>query len=327
LFFKNINYLKVVYKEAKSYPTRYEQFIWFSKFVPIALHAPDIIHFQWARDLDFYSFFVTKLKFKAVVSLRGAHINYTPVLQPRIGELYKSVFPLVDAFHAVSEAIKVEAQQYGAQEELTTVIHSPIKPIFFENYNPKICSLKKQINIVSVGRFHWKKGYRYALDALSILKSRGVPFTYTIIGPKTYTESILFQLHDLDLVNDVKMVNHLDQDALISYLHKQDVLLLPSLEEGIANVVLEAMALGITVVSTDCGGMAEVVKPKETGWLVPVRQPKAIADAIIEFTETSENNLQRITQNAHEFVKTHFSAENSIQQFLELYESVVGHGS
>ena len=323
LLFKNHTHLKIIYKEAKQYPTFYERFIWFSKFVPIALYQPDIIHFQWARDMDFYAFFVTKLKFKAVVSLRGAHINYTPIVQPKIGELYQTIFPLIDGFHAVSEAIKIEAQQYGVLSSKTRVIHSPIKPLFFERFQPKTYSLKQELHIVSVGRFHWKKGYTYALDALRILKSNGVHFTYTIIGPKAYTEALLFQLHDLDLLDDVTLVNHLDQDALITYLQKQDVLLLPSLEEGIANVVLEAMAVGLPVISTDCGGMVEVINHKETGWLVPVRDPESIAEAIIEFTKTSEKDLHRITQNAHDFVKAHFNAEDSIQKFLELYEEVV----
>ena len=65
-----------------------------------------------------------------------------------------------------------------------------------------------------------------------------------------------------------------------------DLLILPSLNEGIANVVLEAMALGIPVISADCGGMSEVVLPNETGWLVPVRDSEAMGEAIIEFTQT-----------------------------------------
>ena len=60
-----------------------------------------------------------------------------------------------------------------------------------------------------------------------------------------------------------------------------DVLLLPSLNEGIANVVLEAMAIGVPVISTDCGGMSEVVILDTTGWLLPVRDSKAIAKGLI----------------------------------------------
>jgi colanic acid/amylovoran biosynthesis glycosyltransferase len=61
------------------------------------------------------------------------------------------------------------------------------------------------------------------------------------------------------------------------------------------------------------------VIPDETGWLVPVRDADAFANAIVEVSQTSDIELQRITQNAHDYVKKHFKAEDSIEQFLEMY--------
>ena len=69
--------------------------------------------------------------------------------------------------------------------------------------------------------------------------------------------------------------------------------------------------------------MAEVIFPNETGWLVPVRDAEALANAVQEIIKTSEVELQRITLNAHQFVKSHFNAEDSIARFLELYGSVL----
>jgi colanic acid/amylovoran biosynthesis glycosyltransferase len=130
-------------------------------------------------------------------------------------------------------------------------------------------------------------------------------------------------MHQLELEQHITLIGAMPQEDLIETLKSYDVLLLSSVEEGIANVVLEAMAVGLAVISTDCGGMAEVVGHKGTGWLVPVRDPQAIADAIVEVSETSELELQHITQNAHQFVKTHFNAEDGIRRFHELYERVM----
>ena len=174
-----------------------------------------------------------------------------------------------------------------------------------------------------VGRFHWIKGYKYALDALHILKSRGLNVQVTIVGPEIMTEAINFQVHQLQLQDQVILKPSLSQSDLRHEYKSHDILLLSSLKEGIANVVLEAMAIGLPVISTDCGGMKELVKNKETGWLVPVRDPQAIADAISDISETTELDLQQITQHAHDFVKTHFNADNSIQQFIELYKRVM----
>ena len=93
--------------------------------------------------------------------------------------------------------------------------------------------------------------------------------------------------------------------------------------EGIANVVLEAMSMGLPVISTDCGGMAEVVKHKETGWLIPMRDAKAIETAIIDFHNTSQEKLQSIVLQAHELVKREFDYDKNIAKFIALYNSVV----
>ncbi len=314
----------LLFKEVSSYTRLYDRWIWFSKFLPIVLYRPDVLHLQWARDLEFYTFLKTKFGINLIVSLRGAHINYTPIVQPQIAEIYKVAFAEVNAFHAVSEAISREAQLYGAQKERITVIRSPIQAEVFLHYASLKKESQKRFRIGSVGRFHWIKGMRYAIDACAILKDRGFDYEYHCVSSNLPTESDLFQIHQLGLEEDIKVIGQLHQDALFEHMKDFDVLLLPSLKEGIANVVLEAMALGVPVISTDCGGMREVVLPGTTGWLVPVRDAQAIAEAVIDVSTTTEEDLQRITQNAHDFVKREFFADDSITQFLELYESVIG---
>lgn len=309
--------------EVKTYNRFYDRWIWFSKFLPIVLYKPDIVHLQWARDLDFYYFLKNRFNFKLIVSLRGAHINYTPIVEPRIAELYHRSFMKIEAFHAVSEAIGKEAEKYGADRNKISLIHSPIPSEFFNAYTSVKLSKSKTIRVIMVGRFHWIKGYKYALDALHILKNKGIYVQITIVGPKIMTESINFQVHQLKLQDQVILMPSLSQADLRQELKAHDIFLLSSLKEGIANVVLEAMAVGLPVISSDCGGMAEVVKHKETGWLVSVRDPESIANAIVEVSQTVEQELQRITQNAHDFVKEHFNAEDSIKQFVELYEEVM----
>ncbi|MBJ6367905.1 glycosyltransferase family 4 protein [Snuella sedimenti] len=309
-------------KEVNKLDSYYNKYNAFCKVVPVLLYLPDVFHVQWAKDLEKWLFLKTAFGVKLIVSLRGAHINYSPIAEPQLADSYRNNFPEVDGFHAVSAAIAREAQQYGAPKDSIEVIHSLVPKVTFEQF----ATYKKRegnvVRLVSVGRFHWKKGYRYALDAVKMLKDKGLSVSYTIISSNSITEDILFQMHQLDLKNEVTVLNGLPQQQLFETMKTFDCLLLPSLEEGIANVVLEAMALGIPVVSTNCGGMAEVVVPNETGWLVPVRDPETLAEAIQTVCQTPEADLQRIVLNAHGFVKTHFNAEAGIKQFLGLYESL-----
>src|SRR5690606_5520640 len=152
---------------------------------------------------------------------------------------------------------------------------------------------KDGLKILSVGRAHWKKGYRYALDAMTVLKEIKVDFQYTIIGVK-HDEALLYQRHEAGLNDCVTFLDTLSFKEVKAQIASADVLLLPSIEEGIANVVLEAMALGTLVVSTDCGGMKEVVLPKQTGYLVPVRDAQAMALALKEVSELPLETYQRI---------------------------------
>ncbi|RIA10260.1 colanic acid/amylovoran biosynthesis glycosyltransferase [Flavobacteriaceae bacterium MAR_2010_72] len=323
LLVKRPNDLLNLFKEVSRYKKLYDKWIWYSKFLPIILYKPDVLHLQWARDLEFYTFLKTTFGMKLVVSLRGAHINYTPIVEPYVAEIYKHTFPVIDAFHAVSNAIAKEAHHYKALPERIQVIHSPIPSLFFESFSVWTRKSSNVIKIISIGRFHWKKGFSYTMDAIAKVIAQGFQVEYTIIGSSKLTEALVFQVEQLGLATHIRLKDFMSQGDLIKEIKGHDLLVLPSLEEGIANVVLEAMALGIPVISTNCGGMPEVVIPNETGWLVPVRDAQALADAIVEVSQTSKQEVQRITKNAHDLVRQEFNAEESIQAFLELYEDVL----
>ncbi|WP_274475879.1 glycosyltransferase family 4 protein [Mangrovimonas aestuarii] len=308
--------------EIKRYKAYYDKWVWFTKFLPIVLYKPDILHLQWARDIEFYGFLQDDFNIKLVLSLRGAHINYTPILQPMIADIYRNTFPKVKGFHAVSNAISKEAQAYGAEISKIRMIHSPLNVNTINNFHPKQRVSSDPIKLISIGRFHWVKGLKYSIQACDVLKNKGVDFEYIIVADHL-AEEVRFQINQLNLKEEIKVVPFLTQDELFRMMKEIDVLILPSLKEGIANVVLESMALGVPVISTDCGGMSEVVIPNETGWLVPTRNPQAIANAVREVINTPPQELYRITKNAHNFVKEHFNAEQSIKQFLELYDAVM----
>lgn len=320
LLFKSPKQVFQLFKIISRYPSLYSQWNWYSKLLPIVLYRPDVLHVQWAKGIADFMPLQDVFGIAIVLSLRGTHINQTPITQPDIARMYAQIFPKIKAFHAVSEAISVTTQKYGAAADNIAVIHSPVPLSAVKRYRPFVKTVRP-LKIVSIGRFHWIKGMNDMFDALHLLGD--LDFEYYCVSSSALSESALFQLHQLQLEDKTRIIKGLKQDALFDFLQDCDVLVLPSLDEGIANVVLEAMAIGIPVISTDCGGMAEVVIPNETGWLVPIRDPEAIAAAICDCAQTSEEELQRMTKNAHEFVKTHFDAEKSIAQFIALYEKVM----
>lgn len=289
-------------------------------YAPVVLNLPDVFHVQWAKSVSDWIFLKEKFGVKLVLSLRGTHINISPLANAALAASYRNSFKQYDAFHGVSNAIVKEAVKYGIDENKARVIYSglPYRPLPVESR-----TLSDTLRILAVGRFHWKKGYHYLLDALAILKAKQIHFKLTLIAQGEMPEEIVYQLHDLNLETEVTWIKGLPYREVEAQMLMHNVLVLPSVEEGIANVVLEAMQMGLPVVSTNCGGMDEVITHVNNGLLIPVRNPEAIAEAILSVKEFSPEKKDQLRQKANESISKKFNLERNIQQFGALYASVL----
>lgn len=293
--------------------------LWQLKFYPVLYNQPDVFHVQWAKGLEDW-IWVQNFGMKLVLSLRGAHINYSPIADSKLAAMYKKNFPKVDAFHAVSNAIAIEATKYEAPFERIKVVKSGLSGKDYPFELKKVVP-KGTLNILSVGRNHWIKNYSLALDVMSVLKSKNIDFHYSIIGMDD-NEGLLFQREQLQLKENVSFIKTLPFNEVQIAIKSADVLLLPSLKEGIANVVLESMMLGTLVISSDCGGMAEAIKPSQTGYLVPIRDVEAMACAIEEVIELPLEAYQKMILNARTSIEQQHSTEGMITEMLDLYHKI-----
>ena len=291
------------------------------KYYPVLWHKPDVFHLQWTKGISDW-IWVQEFGIKLVVSLRGAQINYSPLTEKGLEKIYKKHFPRVDGFHAVSNAIAREVEKYGASQEKVKVVYSgfPLKdiPKVEEGYTIQ----NKKILLLSIGRGHWIKGYNYALEACSLLKNQEMDFHYTIIGAKG-VEELEYQKNDLDLNEYVTFLDSVAYQEVLIKMQESHIILLPSVEEGIANVVLEAMMLQKLVVTTDCGGMEEIVTEGQNGFVVPIRNPEAMSKKIIELTKLTQNQIATITKNAKKTIETINTEEKMICDMVALYRFVL----
>ena len=288
-------------------------------YIPLLLAKADILHIQWATFISKRELIFDLFKDRVILSLRGTHINYTPIIKPEIAAIYRDGFPKVWRYHAVSNAIGEKATQYGADPKSITTIYSYVKDDILNTKLNKKKRLKK-LNIISVGRFFWNKGYAYALDAMYLLKEKGVDFQYNLVAKGKVPDNVTFQIHQLDIENKVNIINGLPHSEVLSAIQDADVLLLPSVDEGIANVVLEAMALGTVVVTTNCGGMEEVVDDGVSGYVVRIRDAEGLAAAISKVNNMSEDAYYDMAVKAKERVKKHHNITVFKQRFKDLYQ-------
>ena len=271
--------IKIIYKNSKSLTLAFFDYLY---YLPIFMAKPDKVHIQWAADLYNREILFDLFPDKIILSLRGAHINYTPIIKPEFGEFYKKVFPKVHKFHAVSKAIAKLATSYGANKDRIHTIYTSIDDSILQQ---PIVNKKPQthLTIIVVGRFHWIKGYNYLIDALAIVKQNGINFKMILIAGNNIPEEINFSIHQHGLNSHIDILDNLPHEEVLKLITNVDVMILSSVDEGIANVVVESMAIGTPAISSNCGGMPEAIEHGINGYLFENRNTADLADKIITF--------------------------------------------
>jgi colanic acid/amylovoran biosynthesis glycosyltransferase len=284
----------------------------------------DVIYFPWIPVEDYFPLFNNGV---GVVSCRGSQINVAPHGSNR-RDIIKSLqltFHKAAAIHCVSEAIKTEARQYGLDPVKAWVIRPAVDPDFFcPARPPKIKA--STFRIIAVGSLIWLKGYEYALLAVRRLRDRGVPVQFHIIGNGAERSRLLYTIVDLELQGQVHLLGRLSAAEVRSQLQQADVFLLASLCEGISNAVLEAMACGLPVVTTDCGGVREAVTDGVEGFVVPGGDPEAMAAALAQLAFDREKR-QKMRERGRARIIEHFTLERQVQDFIKMYQISLSNNS
>lgn len=142
------------------------------------------------------------------------------------------------------------------------------------------------LRVVSVGRLIEKKGIAQVLRALRLLADRGVEAEYRVFGDGPLRQPLAGLAAEAGLSAQVRFEGRCGQEKVREGLDRADVLVAASVtaadgdEEGIPNVLKEAMASGLPVVATRHAGIPELVEDGVSGWLVPERDEPALAEAL-----------------------------------------------
>ena len=166
--------------------------------------------------------------------------------------------------------------------------------------------------LLSAGRLTAQKDFATLLRAFSLVRT-SLPSVKLIILGEGEERSKLEQLsRELKIEKDVQLPGYVLNP--FTYMAHADLFVLSSRWEGFANVLVEAMACGTPVVSTDCpSGPAEILQNGKYGELVPVNNPSALAEAIkVELASPHDRRL--LIQRANEF-----SVENSLTQYINAF--------
>ncbi|MDB4906540.1 MAG: putative glycosyltransferase [Gemmatimonadetes bacterium] len=286
--------------------------------------VPDITHFEWSTKAAELSALLPLLEGRIVVSCRGSDVRILPLANPGLQGRLRAVFARADRVHCVARAVQQSAERYGLDASRAFVNHPSID---IERFTPRqaVTAVQPSFRILSIGRLHWVKGIEYALQAVALLVARGHDVHYRIVGPGSaeVQAQLVYTIDALALTDHVELVGPVSPTEATRELHVADAYLLSSLSEGISNAVLEAMASGVPVVSTDVGGMAEAIVHERDGLLVQAREPAAMADAL-ERLLTDRELRTRLAANARARTEREFSIDRQIDVFEREYSNLLG---
>jgi glycosyltransferase involved in cell wall biosynthesis len=276
----------------------------------------DIIHFH---ELDFsfplFSYFVKKPK---ILHLHGIDFDY-------FKRYHLSRFLLktaADLYISLTNQMKNELIALGIPKNKIECVPNAVDPKIFQPMEQKIAN-----TILYVGRIASGKGLHILISSLKYVKNS---VNLEIIGPPGWNlDYYQNMLRLIDIENrrgkhKIRYLGRLDpnQTSLIERYQKASIFVLPSFYEAFSVVLLEAMACKTAVVSTNTGGIPEVIRDGINGMLVPVNDPIKLAEAINYLLENKDVRI-KFGKAGRETVTNNFSIEAVVKKLCRIYEKML----
>jgi glycogen(starch) synthase len=184
--------------------------------------------------------------------------------------------------------------------------------------------------VLYVGRLEFRKGVHILADAASRIANRFPDVQFVFVGSdtktamaggsmRTYTEQIFRKKGTEKALKIIDGVGHQDIAGIYGL---GDILVVPSLYENLANVLLEGMAAGLPIITTSSGGSPEVVVHGTNGLVVPPGDPEALAGAISDLLTDSEKR-KRFSRNNRQKALKDLSLERMARETLEVYTKLL----
>lgn len=180
--------------------------------------------------------------------------------------------------------------------------------------------------ILSVGRFREKKGFPTLLQACRLLKHQGQDFRCHLIGYGPLQDRLVSLVRELGLRSQVEFLGKMGPDAVLAHYRRATVFALPCQiaengdRDGIPNVLLEAMAMGLPVVTTGISGIPELVRHEHNGLLVPPQEPEPLASALARLL--ADRDLRHtLGTRGQDTVRQGFSLDRTVRMLKALFSA------
>lgn len=244
----------------------------------------------------------------------------------------RMIYKFVDQFIAVSEANREYLiRQKHCDPPKVTVIHNGRDLSRFRPCPEKAAAVRLRYSvqpdallIVHVGRLEPQKGHKFLLEAMKPVSERFPSAGLLLVGDGAMRAELEAEVMQRGLRDIVTFAGF--QQEVAPFLDAADLVVLPSLWEGLPLIAIEAGAIGKPMVATAVDGTPEVIKDGESGLLVPPADSDSLARAMISLLGDATAR-QAMGARASEIIKNHFSIERQTRETADLYRRVLMNGA
>ena len=277
---------------------------------------PDLIHCHYLFNLPCAKAIKDKYGIKIVETEHWSEVNVsTPSFYIRY---LSSYYTFADRIVTVSEALRCALKKNFNIE--STRIYNMVSDTFFELHSDMGCGhSNKKIKLVSIGYLRFLKGFDLLIEALSFLDGSYTNWELTICGegPERYNLQLL--INNKGLEKKIFLVGRKGKDEIHNILKTSDIFVLPSRSETFGVVYIEAMACGLPVIASKCGGPEEFVTP-DVGMLINKDDVDGLRDALVYMmTHFREYDALHIMQKCYQM----FSPERIASEYVQTYNASI----
>lgn len=259
-------------------------------------------------------------KLPYIISLRGSDV---PGRHSRLQFDYKILAPAfraiwtkASALVACSEGLKDRALMFMPSVSIDVIPNGVELDRFFPaktSENPGV------LRLLTVGRLSVTKRIELLIDAIEILHRTACKISMTIVGGGKTEKQFRKVVTDMELSDVIKLTGRMDSKKMPEVYRQNDIFISASMQEGMSNAMLEAMASGLPIVTTRCEGLAELIDGN--GIIVKQDNIDDIIKAVKQLIDNSELRKQMSTAARKQAEK--FNWANIAQNYIEQYRKII----
>ena len=291
----------------------------------------DIVCFQDPVSSFFSILFlkVRRAEVKIVVETHGDFIETLSLEKNLVlPSLYKKLFYIM-AKYSIGKSNIIRAVSSSTEQQVLdidsskSVVRFPAWIDFkdFQKIEPKPLS-KDKFNILFIGSVTDRKKPHMIIEAIQRINDKS--YNLSIVGPAP-NEKYFKELKDLidksDLQNQVSLIGPVDRESVKDYYSTSNLMILPSISEGLARVIFESQVAMCPVLVTDAPGMSDIVIDGQTGYVFESNNLDSLS-LKIEYIKNNYDEASLVAKNAKGFILSNYSEDNFKFSFKKLFDTV-----